>query len=436
MSDRRLIGLVVAGMIGLVAAPGAGGSAQAGTVPQTGRFAETTGGIHVFNDQIDLYYASDELIAFVAAHNDGAQKIPVDVTRRLRAANPSFAVLHYRLGYGLGYRITQDGCDPSGEYLMIMDGLDWSREWPEAELPEDYFYHYGGKRLYMCGWGWYVMDTDNPGWRAWWLDRVRTQLAQGEYDGLFADSVSVPNFLGSESFRPVLPALDEAFEADWTRRLNDWLAWLDAELGDEYLLIPNAGAWITGRDRVNYGLTDGVMIEAFAGWGWSDRFPVEDWELQLDRMLALINQDKIVIAQSYVEDFRDQVWVMANYLLVKGRFTYVNIDVGTEAEWFPLYALPIGLPVGAPPAQVRDLYDSASGLYRREYENAVILVNPDPAGEARTLTLDAPLVLVSGERGGGMLPEDGDVSGWTLLTESVETVSVEPGGAAILLKHE
>jgi len=396
---------------------------------QTSRFPDTSDGIHVFNDQIDLYSASNAFITFVAMHYDGTQKIPVDQTRRLREVNPDFVVLHYRLGYGLGYRVTDENCQPTGDYLLFMDGVNWVREW--TELPEDYFYHVEGERLLMCDWGWLVMDTDNAEFRGWWLDQIRAQLAQGEYDGLFADSVSLPNTLGT--FRPALPALDERFEADWTRRLNDWMTWLNGELDDEAVLIPNAGAWVTTRDQTDYSLADGVMIEGFAGWGWSDRFAVEDWELQLNRALSLIGQDKIVIAQSYVEDFPDQLWVLANFLLIKGSFTYINIDIGQEAEWFPIYDLPIGEAIDPVPTTIADLYDPVTGLYTRHYANALVLVNPDPAGQPRSVLLPDPMHLITGQTGGGVVPADANIEDWTWTNEIVQEVSVAPGQAAILL---
>jgi hypothetical protein len=413
-----------------------GVSLPVGASRQTVSFPETLDRIHVFNDQINLYYATDGLIEFVATHYDGTQKIPVDQTRRIRAVNPNFIVLHYRLGLGLGYRAAEGDCQPTGEELLILDGVDWVREWPETELPEDYFYHLNGERVYLCDWGWYLMDLDNPDYRAWWLDQVRTQLVTGEYSGLFADSLSVPNSLGATSFRPALPDLDETFEGDWVRRLHDWMVWLNDELGDQYVLIPNAGAWITTRDQTDYSPADGVMIECFVGWGWSDRFAVEDWQLQLDRILSLTNQDKIVIMQSYVEDFSDQLWVIANYLLVKGRTSYVNLDTLMEAEWFPLYDLPIGPAVDPLVTASDQLFGTYEGLAAREYENALVLVNPDPVGEARTVTLPEPLWLVTGQIGGGMVPEDGLINGWTVTTEQVQEVTIQPGQAAILLRTE
>ncbi|MBN1203253.1 MAG: DNRLRE domain-containing protein [Anaerolineae bacterium] len=413
--------------------------AEAPAVPaeQTGavlaRFPDTTEGIHVFNDQIDVHNLTDAQVAFAATHYAGSQKLTVSGVRRLRAVNPDFLMLHYRLGVGLGYRQPVGDCQPEGEYLAIINGDDWVQEWPGDDVVQpDWFYWYNGERVYWCAWGWYLMDPDSPAWRAWWGDRILQELALNEADGLFADSVTVPNFLGATDWRPVLPDYDEAFEADWTRRLNDWMTWANGALGDQYALIVNAGMLVTSREVTDYSRADGVMVEGFAGWGEYDRFEMGDWLLQMDRLLALINQGRVVILQSYVYDAPERLWTLANYLLVKGNYTYINLDVTQGAEWFPEYDLPIGYPLANPPASIQGALNSA-GLYARAYSNGLVLVNPDPAGVPLSMTLDGPMHLVTGVIGGGELPDNADISGWSVQTTEVTDVTVQPGQAAILL---
>jgi hypothetical protein len=41
---------------------------------------------------------------------------------RLRAVNPDFMILHYRLGLGLGHRAAEGDCQPTGDWLQILDG--------------------------------------------------------------------------------------------------------------------------------------------------------------------------------------------------------------------------------------------------------------------------------------------------------------------------
>ncbi len=423
MSIRR----VVMGCVLALLAVSGGATAQ-----ETRSFPDTTEGIHVFNDQIDVHNLSDAQAAFAATHYAGAQKLTRSGAERLRTYNPDFVVLHYRLGLGLGYRVADENCQPTGEYLAYIDGDDWVQEWPgDQTVHEDWFYHVNGQRVYWCAWGWYLADTDQSGWRNWWIGEVRRQIAANESDGLFADSVTVPNFLGAYDWSPALPEYDEAFEADWTRRIEDWMQWANQEL-EPGALIVNAGMLVTSRETTDYSLADGVMVEGFAGWGEHDRFELGDWLLQMDRILALVNRDKVVILQSYAWDAPERLWMLANYLLVKGRHTYINIETSQDAEWFPEYDLPIGHPLDEPVSSVQGR-EMNSGLYGRAYSGGLVLVNPDPNGARHTVELNQPYYQVTDLSGGGDVPADGDLSGWGVTTVPVSNVTVEPGQAVILL---
>jgi pimeloyl-ACP methyl ester carboxylesterase len=423
MSIRRI---VIFGILALLAVSG-GATAQ-----ETQPFPDTTEGVHVFNDQIDVHNLSDAQAAFAATHYDGAQKLTRSGAERLRAYDPEFVVLHYRLGLGLGYRVADDNCQPTGEYLAYIDGDDWVQEWPgDQSVQEDWFYHVNGQREYWCAWGWYLADTDQPGWRDWWIGEIRPQIAASESDGLFADSVTVPNYLGAYDWSPALPEVDGAFEADWTRRIEDWMQWANQALEPSALVV-NAGMLVTGRETTDYSLADGVMVEGFAGWGEGDRFELGDWLLQMNRILALVNRNRVVILQSYVVDAPERLWVLANYLLVKGSHTYVNIETSQDAEWFPEYDLPIGHPLDEPIGTIQGR-ETDSGLYWRAYSGGLVLVNPDPYGAPFTIALNQPYFQVTDVSGGGDIPEDADLSGWGVTTTPVSEVTVGQGQAAILL---
>lgn len=59
----------------------------------------------------------------------------------------------------------------------------------------------------------------------------------------------------------------------------------EASLLGRLWFIPNAGSWITTRDRTNYAIPDGVMIEGFAEGGPASFYALGDWQLQMDRAL-------------------------------------------------------------------------------------------------------------------------------------------------------
>ena len=398
---------------------------------------DTWDGIHVFNDQLWLYDNPD-WIDFSAAHYAGTQKMIRADADALRAVNPNFIILNYRLGMGLGYRglDSWETCNFTGDWLAIIEGDEWVQEWPdESKVQENWFYHWpedSANRVINCDWGWYLMDPANPGWRNYWAGEVLRQFEANDADGLFADSFSVPNFLGYDHYQPDLPEVEATFEAGWATRLEDFMIF--AQSGDlaPYYFIPNVGMWVTSRETTNYSLADGVMVEGFAEWGQGGYFELADWELQMNNILGFINQDKAVIAQQYVdaENVNDRLFLLANYLLIKGHHTYINLEFSMEPEWFPEYEIPIGNPTGNIPTTVADLWNASWGVYARTYSNGMILVNP--TADVQTVNLGGTYYQAV-PNGGGIIPDNGDTSLWITTYTSVTQVTLAANQAAILL---
>lgn len=417
---------------------GDGPTAMAPASPVLPRpWPDTTVGIHVFGDQpsSDL---TDEQVAFVATHYAGVQKITRSEADRYRAVNPAFLVLHYRLGIGLGYRGIEGACSPTGGWLRVIEGDAWVVEWPgDAVVQEEWFAHEpegSGPRVLNCDWGWYLMDLDDAAWRTFWTTEVARQLEANGDDGVFIDSLSVPSYLGASRYDPPLPDVDPAYETAWSERIDRWLSWLQTQpLGDAYL-IPNAGSWITTRDDTTYASADGLMIEGFAIEADESPYALEDWRLQMDRVLGAVARGQTILAQSYALGDEERMFGLGSYLLVKGDRTYLTFEGGDEPEWWPEYDVPIDAP-GETATSVGDLDRDGDGIYTRRYENGMVLVNPtspwDGTGVTRTVQLGGAFALVR-TSGGGALPPSGVPEG-SLTFETVTSVTLPPATAAVVL---
>ena len=397
---------------------------------------DTTSGIHVFNDQLSNSMSAAQR-QFAAAHYAGTQKMTRSDADLLRQINPNFLILHYRLGLGLGYRAIQSGCQPTGDWLRIIEGDDWVVEWPAA-VQETWLYHWpeaGADRLLNCDWGWYTAELNDPGWRAYWAGEVLRQVNANDDDGLFMDSLSVPNYLGHDHFSPALPAVDAAFESAWAARIHDWLAWLQTQAIGSFYLVPNAGAWINGRDDADYSPADGVMVEGFALEADASPYNLDDWRLQMDRSLGMIAQDKALIAQAYVFGGQERMFTLGSYLLIKGSRTYLNLELDLPPEWWPEYDIPIGAPLESAGTDIQNLYDPVNQVYRRDFSNGLVLVNPtspyDGSGRSVTYELGGSYSLAVCS-GGGELPSGGVPTG-SLTYQSVTQVTLPPFTAAVLL---
>ena len=377
---------------------------------------DTTGGVHVWNDQLpdDM---SDAQVRFVASHVDGTQKVARATTAALRAVNPGFLVLHYRLGIG-------DGPVP------FRIGTRWASDYASVRRHESWFWHDHGRRVFQTQWHWYLMNPVS-GWRGYWAGRVLREARLLGDDGVFADSLSVPQYLGAASFSPPLQYFKG--EAAWTRRVDSFMRYERRRLRGRLWFIPNAGSWITTRDRTDYSIPDGVMIEGFAEGDAQSPYALDDWRLQMERVLGLARRGRVVIAQSYLgaADSDARSFDLASYLLTKGRHSFLNLDAaGIAAQWFPEYEVPLGPPTDPLPASI-DALRTPSGLYARRYRGGVAIANPDAS--PHDFAFSGTRYLVE-PHGGGALPADAGTSGWALRTRAVSgQITLVPHSGAVLL---
>ena len=112
------------------------------------------------------------------------------------------------------------------------------------------------------------------------------------------------------------------------------------------------------RDITDYTNVDGVMIEDFAEYGNENFLAPSDWALQMSRAIMLTNLNKIMIYQNcssvpYHHAGYERLFDTASYLLVKGNYTYMNMNAAGPVQWWPEYNIPIGAPTQALPSTVR-----------------------------------------------------------------------------------
>lgn len=138
----------------------------------------TSGAIHVWDDQLPDGMTAAQIL-FVASHVDGTQKISLQTAHRLRARDPGFLVLHYRLAIG-------DGPVP------FRIGNRWATDYGPVRHHRSWFWYQDGRRLLNTQSDWYLMNPDS-GWRSYWARRVLYEARLLGDDGVFADSLSVPS---------------------------------------------------------------------------------------------------------------------------------------------------------------------------------------------------------------------------------------------------
>jgi putative glycosyl hydrolase-like family 15 (GHL15) protein len=405
---------------------GAGGSGGGSGVRGIARFPDTSASIGVLVDQLPggMSAAQQQLAAkrFV-----GSQKLTLEISGALRAIQPDFVVLHYHLAMW----------QSAPGVNFILDGKTWGNDYPKVGGHESWFWHTtGGQRVTSVVDGKWLMNVADPGFQGYWIQSITQQIGAGEYDGVFLDSAS-PALLQSEAQAPPEPRLtgtgardnlipelgNKTFIQAWTA----WIATLDAALGSTGLaLIPNTGAFITGWDDTPYDLTAGVFSEGYA----DPSFAEADWKLSTNQLLGLAAKGKIMILQNYLsspDDVARRVYYLGNYLLVRGKHTYLDYFASGPMEWYPEWGIDLGAAVSTG-AKVDDLLKD--GVYRRDFEKGIVLVNPTASPVTVTLPKAMQRVVPAG---GGAVEADGVAKG-TLGMTMVTSVDVAAKGAEILIQ--
>jgi len=415
---------------------GGAGTAGAGNSPDASpgdgglpsRFPDTTSTIAILADQFPPM--TSQQLLFAVSHYVGTEKQVLDVTQKLRAANPDFVVLHYHLSMWQSAPTTS----------FIVDGKNWSNDYPTVTQHEPWFWHNSSNaRVASQSDGKLLMNVSNAEFQAYWADSLIQQVKLGEYDAVFFDSASPALLQGEASAndpRLAGTAVKDATFAElggttFIRAWESWIRQLDAALRAQGIpLLPNTGAFITSWDNTNYGLSAGAFVEGFA----DPSFAPSDWRASTNELLALVRAGKFMILQNYLSspsEVSKRLYYLGNYLLVKGNHTYLDYFAAGPLEWYPEWQLALGNPVTTATVNVDDLLQS--GVYRREFQNGIVLVNPSQSSVDVALGVTFKRVV---PQGGGSVPPDVAPNGQvgTLSTTDVSTIVVAPTSAEILLK--
>jgi hypothetical protein len=389
------------------------------------RLPDTTNGIFLFADQFDPGYP-DTIVTFAASHFAGTQKMKKDDNAVFVAKNPNWFLLHYRLGSSSG----------SVDYIHQNQ---WSSDWASVTTHEDWFMHNeNNQRHHDDGSNWDINDIMNAGFRDYWVNSVIADMRATGAQGVFADSFEA----GISGYGITDP--DARFDGTnpgdpahwnggptWLEQKVDWYKHVEqafAATAEHFAFVPNIGAMITGWADIDYSGIDGAMLESFG-----DHLAPADWVLGMNRAMKLTGAGKFIIVQSYPDTVEDRVFLLGTYMLVKGRATFVNL-AGSGVNYFPEYDLDFGAPATALPADVSGY--AWNGIYKREFANGIVLVNPTDSSVQVTLPATFKQATPSG--GGTVAEADIDATnhykGGSIAYAMVTKLSLGAKNAALLLK--
>jgi PKD repeat protein len=405
-------------------------------------FPNTSNGIFILSDQLNAGL-SNQMVKFIASHFVGDEKMLPAENARYVADNPNWVLLNYRLA------------TTSGPALYITGG-QWGSDWPSVTSHEDWFMHTSlGQRLHNSTWNWDLHDITNAGFRQYWVNSVIADLRTNGAQGIMADSFTAgigggfdqsdPRFDGTNAANPA--AWPNGYT--WVMQQQDLINYVEnafAATPEKFQYIPNLDALVTGWYNLDTSKLDGAFLESFGDWGPSylNGAP-SDWVLSMNRALSMSDAGKILIMQPYLVDTANSPtgllqrgFDLGTYLLLKGDHTYLNTVAGNDSTttggyYYPEYGINLGPAVTALASDVSQyLWD---GVYRRDFQNGVVLVNP--GNSTITVNMGKPYQEVSFSGGGGLndssLDANGNYIDGSLSQSAVQTVTLAPGSAVFLL---
>ena len=380
--------------------PGAGKPAE--TAEFTRPLPTARGTVMVWPDQLDQSL-TDAQVRFAATHFVGTQKAIHRLSSRLRAISPDFLVLQYRLATGLSTvnNITgrdtwdRDTVEPT-DTLVANDPRRTQETQYLHEPPEC------ATRIAHAD-SYFLADIRNEAWQAAHTEEILRRMPTNDFDGVFLDTahLRIDGFTPATWYVRFCGADISQLAGCWSGPARRYFEHLTRRLhagARKYYAVGNFGPLITGWDSNDYlAPLDGGMVELFMWMGG----PLEelDWHLSVARILRLIGNEKILIAEpmGYPLDApAARSWILGNFLLLQGRHSYAAFyPSGTETTaapvWLPEYEVDLGQPTAPLPSTPAGLCTAApeerrcGGLYQRTYERGFVVVNP--ADAARTSTL-------------------------------------------------
>lgn len=401
------------------------------------------GGVYLLSDQL-AGNITGAMTKFIATHFVGTEKLVSSYNDTFKAYNPNWVLLNYRLA-------TESG---PVDYIV---GDQWGSDWSMVNSHEDWFMHNAsGQRLTNSAQGWDLNDISNPAFDQYFTSSTINSMEKTGAVGLMADvfDAGIGGWWFNE-YDSRFAGTNAANPAAWPNGVT-WIDQLDnyiqtvqtayAATPQKFLFIPNVGALDTQWDTTNYQSLDGAFLEGFAvGPGYLGDSTV-DWQLGMNRALPMSAAGKVLIMQPYLKNdsnttlgLEQRGYELGSYFLLQGAHTYLNV-VGlggkdpTGAWYYPEDTLQMGDPL-TPVATNVSQY-AWNGVYRRDFQNGIVLVNP--TGKSVTINLGQTYQEVSFTGGGGLssadLDANGNYIGGSLQYTPVSSVTLAPGTAAILMK--
>jgi hypothetical protein len=245
-------------------------------------------------------------------------------------------------------------------------------------------------------------DSNGDNWLSWFAKwAVATLYAPNpSYDGFSVDNVyTKPRMNGDWNRDGVTDYTNSSQAAQWQRQgYASFFATLHSLMPGKYQ-IGNLADWVQPNAPLTeyQGICDGGVMEAMIGQTWS----IEAWggwhtmmNGYRQAMAALSGPKLGIFAQAGdPSDYQSFRYGFTSALMDDGYYQFNSINsYGGDFPWFDEYNYQhkLGAAISSPPTKAWQ-----NGVYRRDFENGIALVNPKGNG-TQTVTLETNYTRISG----------------------------------------
>jgi hypothetical protein len=264
--------------------------------------------------------------------------------------------------------------------------------WNIIDANEDWFMHSAtpiGKenRIILSGYpGAYYMDIGSEGWKNFVVSRYQNVIANNPtIDGVFVDGPTDIN-----EYESLLGSAYPIYSAsEYEAKALDFISAIESAVDPNKLVILNANLERSFTARANGNMSEGFVH--FGGWENNRQATKEQW-LSDTRGISDPDFDEkyVLVGSGSLESTLPSMveYCYASFLIAYNAkahcffYWHSNAEGGySTINWFTLWEMTIGEPLG-------DRLES-NGVYRRNFTQGVVLVNPNDVGEPITVSLGA-----------------------------------------------
>jgi hypothetical protein len=369
----------------------------------------------IFSDQLNDAVGSANFM-FNATHYIGMQKVDKERIAAYKAINPAFIVVQYHKSYGVDLQQNITSAAPPYWNNDCDTFYAWVNRNPSYGDRESYYLHYSNtadsihriKHFWNNVNEYYLADVRHAGWRQYVAEVNVWRCQNIGFDGTFFDASYFPSYgYDPENWFDSVPysaggitnfgqPWNQTFAVPYWSFIRNYFH----AAGRDYLCLVNCDQMVTGWYNDSYlDSVDGAMAEGFFTYG--GKLVGSDWSLSAGRILKYLtgnDRDKVLIAQCGPDADNQSLrrWCMANYLLLKNKYSYYNIVSGSNASWWPEYNIELDSFVSQPASLNDLLVEGTVSLYRREYKAGMVLVNPGADAQSCNLSRKFNPVTFSG----------------------------------------